>query len=160
LCPVILLIAITYPFLGCFEPIFIQERIGKSGNTFLIYKFRSLFSPDENRALINFGQLLRFSSLDELPQLVNVIRGDMSLVGPRPLLPGTLNPEDQLFESRHLLRPGLTGLAQISGRKRITLEEKLQLDLDYISSWSIQMDLVIMLKTWPVLFDATNQLDQ
>ncbi len=155
LSPVMLATAILVRlFLG--HPIlFRQKRPGYKEKLFTLYKFRSMTNergekgellPDELR-LHSFGRLLRASSLDELPELFNIIKGDMSIVGPRPLLEHYLPLYDKEQRRRHGVRPGLTGLAQISGRNAISWEEKFRLDLEYIDNISFISDLEIILKT-------------
>jgi lipopolysaccharide/colanic/teichoic acid biosynthesis glycosyltransferase len=146
-----------------------QERVGRYGRTFIAYKFRSmrqdaemlrdglengnnhdsptLFKMRRDPRVTRVGRLLRRTSLDELPQLINVARGDMSLVGPRPPLPR----EVMHYEPRHLQRlavtPGLTGLWQVRGRSELPFEEMVSLDLEYIERWSLWLDLAILLRT-------------
>lgn len=129
--------------------LFSQERAGLGGEVFKMYKFRSMIEgagTDEER-LTPFGLALRATSLDELPSMINVFRGEMSLVGPRPLLPGylPLYTEDQA--RRHNVRPGLTGLAQISGRNLLSWEERFELDVDYVETASLAVDAKILLGT-------------
>ena len=133
--------------------IFRQWRPGLHERPFEMLKFRTMRSApvgvelsDELR-LTGFGRLLRQSSLDELPELVNVIRGEMSVVGPRPLLLEYLPLYDQHQRRRHETRPGLTGLAQVSGRNRVTWERRLQLDVEYVDRWSMLLDFEIMWRT-------------
>lgn len=135
--------------------IFKQERPGKDEKIFTLYKFRTMTDekdengnllPDEQR-LTKFGKILRSTSLDELPELVNIIKGDMSIVGPRPLLVEYLRCYTEEERKRHEVRPGLTGLAQISGRNSISWEEKFKEDLRYIQHISFINDLRIVLKT-------------
>lgn len=135
--------------------IFKQERPGKDEKIFTLYKFRTMTDekdengnllPDEQR-LTKFGKILRSTSLDELPELINIIKGDMSIVGPRPLLVEYLRCYTEEERKRHEVRPGLTGLAQISGRNSISWEEKFKEDLRYIQHISFINDLRIVLKT-------------
>lgn len=135
--------------------LFTQPRPGKDGCIFTFYKFRTMTDErdadgnllsDEQR-LTTFGQFLRETSLDELPQLWNVLKGDMSLVGPRPLIVDYLDRYTSEQARRHEVKPGITGLAQIKGRNSINWEEKLQLDVWYIDNWSLQMDLNILFLT-------------
>lgn len=135
--------------------IFKQKRPGKDEKIFEMYKFRSMTNmkdsngnllPDELR-LTRFGKKLRETSLDELPELFNILKGDMSIVGPRPQL-----IKDMIFmtphqRKRHIVLPGLTGLAQINGRNNISWNEKIKWDLRYIQNISFHLDLVIMIKT-------------
>jgi lipopolysaccharide/colanic/teichoic acid biosynthesis glycosyltransferase len=133
-----------------FPIFFTQKRLGKSGKVFFLWKFRTL-STDEDKELHQriffWGNLLRASNLDELPQLWNVLKGEMSLVGPRPL------PVDyeQLFSNeqnkRHEVRPGITGLAQVNGKNNLSWDEKFRFDLEYVNKVSFVLDLKILFKT-------------
>ena len=116
------------------------------------------FLSDEQRLTI-VGNFIRKTSLDELPQLINVIKGDMSVVGPRPLLVEYLNLYSKRQKKRHLVKPGITGLAQINGRNRITWEEKFEYDLYYVNNLSFFLDLKILIKTIAKVFysDGINQ---
>jgi len=143
---------------GCFlgRPIlFRQQRPGFKGRPFTIYKFRTMkdtrgsdgkLLPDEQR-LPAFGRFLRSTSIDELPELFNVIKGDMSLVGPRPLLMEYLDRYTPEQQRRHDVRPGITGWAQINGRNAITWDEKFRLDLWYVDHHSFLLDLKILVFT-------------
>lgn len=143
------------------RPVFFKQmRPGLNGKMFSLIKFRTMDAavdakgtplPDEAR-LTRFGRLLRASSLDELPELWNVLCGDMSLVGPRPLLSSYLGRYTQEQMRRHEVRPGLTGWAQINGRNSISWEEKFTLDVWYVDHQSFWLDLIIILRTiWLVL---------
>jgi lipopolysaccharide/colanic/teichoic acid biosynthesis glycosyltransferase len=134
--------------------LFRQTRPGMHGEPFQMVKFRTMLPNDPERGLVddasrmtNFGRLLRSTSLDELPTLWNVIRGDMSLVGPRPLLMRYLARYSPEQARRHDVRPGLTGLAQISGRNALSWEDKFRLDVDYVDHASFLGDLRILLTT-------------
>lgn len=134
--------------------IFAQKRPGLHGRVFTLYKFRSMRTPDAARGLVSdeqrltgFGRLLRSTSLDELPTLWNVLRGDMSLVGPRPLLVEYLDHYSPEQARRHEVRPGITGLAQANGRNALTWEEKFRWDVEYVDSRSFRLDLRILAKT-------------
>lgn len=144
--------------LGC-PALFKQERPGRHGAVFMLYKFRSMSEkkdssgnllPDEER-LTKFGKLLRQSSLDELPELFNILKGDMSFVGPRPLLVRYLARYNAEQARRHEVRPGLTGWAQVNGRNAVTWEEKFKLDVWYVDHWSLLLDLKIMFMTIAVV---------
>ena len=135
--------------------IFKQKRPGKNEKTFTLYKFRTMTDkkdidgnllPDEYR-LTKFGKFLRSTSLDELPELINIIKGDMAIVGPRPLLVEYLPYYTEEEKHRHDVRPGLTGLAQVNGRNAISWEEKLKYDTEYIKEISFYSDLKIIFKT-------------
>jgi undecaprenyl phosphate N,N'-diacetylbacillosamine 1-phosphate transferase len=142
--------------------IFKQERAGKEGKPFIFYKFRTMridadpfgASPKsgEDPRLTKIGKLLREYSIDELPQLFNVLKGDMSFVGPRPLYMSQIAEWDERQKKRLLVKPGLTGLAQISGRGELTREEKLELDVEYVETTSFRLDLKIIFVTIAQVF--------
>jgi lipopolysaccharide/colanic/teichoic acid biosynthesis glycosyltransferase len=157
LSPVILIIAIAIYFRMGYPVIFIQPRPGKNARIFNFYKFRTMTDecdakgnllPDEKR-LTPFGEFLRQTSLDELPQLWNVLKGDMSLVGPRPLLVQYLDRYSLEQARRHNVKPGITGWAQINGRRLLDgcWEEKFRLDIWYIDNWNLWLDLKILVLT-------------
>lgn len=134
--------------------IFAQERPGKGGRIFTLYKFRSMRSVDESRGWVTdadrltpFGVKLRSTSLDELPSLWNVLRGDMSVVGPRPLLVEYLDHYTSEQARRHEVRPGVTGLAQVTGRNTISWEDKFAQDVRYVDRRSVGLDLRIVVAT-------------
>ena len=132
--------------------LFRQDRVGKDEAIFRIYKFRSMRDPaypgepDEAR-LTRVGRFIRSTSLDELPQLLNVLKGDMSLVGPRPLLVRYLPRYSPRQRLRHSVLPGLTGWAQVSGRNSLSWEEKFEHDVWYVEHWSVGLDLKIALRS-------------
>lgn len=134
--------------------LFHQQRPGLHGEIFQMTKFRTMREPRDGQdpepdadRLAPLGRRLRALSLDELPTLVNVVRGDMSLVGPRPLLVSYLDRYTPEQARRHEVRPGITGLAQVSGRNTLTWEEKFQLDVEYVDRRSLCLDLGILLKS-------------
>lgn len=133
--------------------LFRQERPGLHGVPFTMVKFRTMRTPqqagtdDDAARLTRVGRLLRATSLDELPTLLNVVRGDMSLVGPRPLLVEYLDRYTPTQARRHEVRPGLTGLAQVSGRNDQTWDERLRLDVEYVDTWTVAGDLRILART-------------
>lgn len=137
------------------SPVFAQPRPGLHGKLFRLYKFRTMSEArdasgqllTDNERLTPLGRSLRRSSLDELPELFNVLKGDMSLVGPRPLLPEYLDRYSPEQSRRHEVRPGITGWAQVNGRNAITWEEKFDLDVWYVDNWSVGLDLKIIGKT-------------
>jgi len=139
--------------------LFPQVRIGKDGRPFVAYKFRSMVDQATSMGLglnvaINdpritrVGKFLRNTSLDELPQLYNIIRGDMSLVGPRPTLPYQVAAYNDFQRRRLQVKPGITGWAQINGRNAIPWEERIKLDVWYVENWSLRLDLYILLRTF------------
>jgi lipopolysaccharide/colanic/teichoic acid biosynthesis glycosyltransferase len=136
-------------------PLFRQARPGRNEKVFTLVKFRTMSNatrpdgtlrPDAER-LTAFGRWLRATSLDELPELWNVVTGDMSLVGPRPLLVQYLDRYDSEQRRRHLVRPGITGWAQVHGRNALSWEEKFALDVWYVDNWSLWLDCVILWRT-------------
>lgn len=155
LSPVLLVLTVLGAVKMKGNPFFTQQRPGKDEKIFRLIKFRSMTCetdengnplPDEQR-LTKYGKLLRSTSLDELPELINILKGDMSIVGPRPLL-----VRDMVFMSaeqrrRHSVRQGLTGLAQVSGRNNISWEQKLEYDLEYIENITFFGDVKIILRT-------------
>ncbi len=142
--------------------LFRQERAGRTGRPFTFYKFRTMrpgvdpFGPSpksgDDPRLTRLGRFLREYSLDELPQLVSILKGDMSLVGPRPLYVAQMAEWDERQKKRLLVKPGLTGLAQISGRGTLTREEKLELDARYVERASLGLDAWILLATFVRVF--------
>lgn len=129
--------------------LFRQLRPGLHGETFTLVKFRSMRTGDgsDEQRLTPFGRRLRSTSLDELPELFNVLRGDMSLVGPRPLLVEYLDQYDERQSRRHEVRPGLTGLAQVTGRNTTSWPERIELDVRYVETVSFLLDVKIVLLT-------------
>jgi lipopolysaccharide/colanic/teichoic acid biosynthesis glycosyltransferase len=136
--------------------LFWQQRPGLGGRPFNLYKFRTMkaaYAPD-GRELIDeervstFGNILRRTRLDELPQLINILRGDMSFIGPRPLLP---RDQDDAYRARLLVRPGLTGWAQVVGGRAISAEDKAALDVWYVKHANLLLDLKVVLKTIPII---------
>lgn len=153
LSPLLLIVAVLLRLtLG--SPVFFrQTRIGKGEKPFSILKFRTMKSgdgPDEER-LTPFGQWLRATSIDELPELWNILIGDMSLVGPRPLLPEYLPHYTAREQLRHRMRPGITGLAQVNGRNAIGWDARLALDAEYVENFSFANDLKILWRTVAVV---------
>ena len=140
--------------------LFQQDRPGRNEKIFKLYKFRSMKDVDvaagliaDEERLTDFGRLLRSTSLDELPSLVNVLKGDMSFVGPRPLLVSYLDRYSPVQARRHEVRPGITGLAQVNGRNHLAWEEKLSMDVKYVDSVSPCADIMILLKTAATVFN-------
>lgn len=154
------------------HPVFVHERIGFEGRRFRVYKFRTMYidanerleelletSEESRRAwerdyklkddprITNIGNFLRKTSLDELPQLINVLKGEMSLVGPRPITEDEIAKYGDYFEYFTAVKPGITGLWQVSGRNDIEYEERIQLDVWYVRNWSIELDIQILIKT-------------
>jgi len=145
--------------------LFTQKRVGKEGKEFKIYKFRTMLtfedsfypdgSPIENYDRITkVGNILRKTSIDELPQLINIFIGDMSIVGPRPTLSYQVEKYDDNQARRLKVKPGLTGLAQVNGRNSLSWEQKIQYDIDYVENITFLSDLKIILKTFVVVFKS------
>ncbi|MDI6716071.1 MAG: sugar transferase [Actinomycetota bacterium] len=173
LAPVMLAIAFGIKFSSPGPIFFHQKRIGQHGRIINVIKFRtmsedadamvdrlSMLRSQKDQAcqikddprVFPFGKFLRTTSLDELPQLINIVKGEMSLVGPRPLVPEEIETSDELTLKRLEVKPGLTGLAQIGGRGNLTFDERMQMDLKYVDNQSLLMDLKILLITiWQVL---------
>jgi len=166
LSPLLLIIGATIKLFSKGPAIFKQERTGKGGKGFIFYKFRTMkldvdpfgASPksSEDPRLTKIGKLLREYSLDELPQLFNVLKGDMSIVGPRPLYVSQMSEWNERQKKRLLVKPGLTGLAQIHGRGELTREEKLELDVKYVETAGFLADMKIILATIAQVFGRKN----
>lgn len=152
--PIILVTAILVRVKLGSPVIFRQPRPGRNERIFTLYKFRSMKDVNEAKGLVTdeqrltrFGRVLRSTSIDELPSLFNVLRGDMSLVGPRPLLVDYLDRYTPTQARRHEVRPGMTGLAQVRGRNSLSWDEKFALDVEYVDNRSIWLDLQILVET-------------
>ena len=166
LLPVFVITVIAIRLSGKGPAVFRQERAGKGGKPFVFCKFRTM-RPDvdpfgaspksgEDPRLTKVGMFLRQYSLDELPQLFNILKGDMSIVGPRPLYVSQMAEWNERQKKRLLVKPGLTGLAQISGRGELTREEKLELDVKYVETASLLTDTKIILATIAQVFGRKN----
>jgi len=139
--------------------LFWQKRVGRGGRLFYVVKFRSMaerqtgpgLSREGDVRITPFGRFLRRLKLDELPQFYNVLKGDMSIVGPRPPIPYEVEAYELWHRKRLDMKPGLTGLWQVSGRNRLPFEEMVRLDLFYIENWSLLLDLKIILRTGLVM---------
>lgn len=172
LLPILLAAAIAVVVTSPGPPVFRQERIGRNGRPFNLYKFRSMrrsaeeerdklghineasgpvFKIKEDPRITRLGRFLRRSSIDELPQLWNVLRGDMSLVGPRPPLPEEVAEYSDWERQRLLVKPGITCIWQVSGRSEIDFETWVQMDIDYINRWSPKLDLELLARTIPAV---------
>jgi lipopolysaccharide/colanic/teichoic acid biosynthesis glycosyltransferase len=182
--PLLAIVAVIVLVTSPGSPLFRQTRLGQDRRPFVLYKFRTMYdrSPNDvhreyvSRLLTDdqpptggrqglfklendprvtpIGRLLRRTSIDELPQLLNVIRGEMSLVGPRPVLPWEGELIGSAYSDRFLVKPGITGLWQISGRNKLAMRQGFALDVDYVSNQSFWFDLVILLKTVPVVLST------
>lgn len=145
------------------SPFYLHERPGYKGRPFILYKLRTMQSVEGDQAgncnlarITRFGRFLRATSIDELPQVINVLRGDISLVGPRPLEMHYLPHYDEKQRRRHDVKPGITGLAQINGRNQLGWEEKFAFDVQYVDNISFQLDLQILLKTIGKVFSMSG----
>jgi exopolysaccharide biosynthesis polyprenyl glycosylphosphotransferase len=175
--PVLMLIALAVRLTSRGPALFRQRRVGRDGQTFTLWKFRSMYADAEQRRaelvaenvydgvlfkvkadprVTPVGQFLRRHSLDELPQLFNVLLGDMSLVGPRPPLSTEVEEYDRHAHRRLLVKPGMTGLWQVSGRSDLSWDETVRLDLQYIESWSLALDISLLAKTFLIVVRGTG----
>ncbi len=159
LSPILLIVALLVRTKLGAPVIFKQKRPGLNEKIFEMYKFRTMtdekdengeLMPDEVR-LTSFGKKLRSTSLDELPELINIFKGDMSIVGPRPLLVSYLERYSSEQKKRHAVKPGITGLAQVEGRNSLSWEEKFNFDIEYVNSVSFLLDIKIVFKTVSVV---------
>jgi len=160
--PVFLAVALLIRLESAGEVFYVQKRVGKNGRVFRLYKFRSMVEDaegetgpvwaerDDNR-VTRVGRFIRRTGLDEFPQLINVLRGEMSLVGPRPERSFFVKQHPELTQWRLSVKPGLTGLAQIHGRYELTLGEKVQYDLYYIQNYSLVLDIEILIRTFAMI---------
>lgn len=153
--PIIIIVGIILSFSNQGRPFFLQKRPGKNERIFTIIKFKTMndrrdsqnqLLPDAER-LTAIGRFVRSTSLDELPQLLNVLFGDMSFVGPRPLLPQYLPLYNNHQKQRHNVKPGITGWAQVNGRNTVSPEQKFELDVWYVNNQSLLLDIKILLMT-------------
>lgn len=166
LSPLLLLLAVLVRVKLGSPILFTQERPGKNEKIFRLYKFRTMTEqkndkgellPDAVR-LTKFGKILRATSLDELPELLNILKGDMSFIGPRPLLISYLSYYSEKEKIRHTVRPGLTGLAQASGRNFLNWDIRLLKDIEYVEHLSFIMDVKVILKTIHILFGKEDSV--
>ena len=155
LAPILVFIAVFLTISNQGSPFFIQQRPGKNQRIFKIIKFKTMndardasgrLLPDAKR-LTTVGKFVRKFSLDEIPQFLNVLKGDMSLIGPRPLLPNYLHLYSDFQNQRHLVKPGITGWAQVNGRNAISWDQKFEYDIWYVTNISFSLDLKIFYKT-------------
>lgn len=155
LSPIFALLIIALALANKGNAFFVQKRPGKNENIFSIIKFKTMNdSTDENGSLLpdserltTIGKIVRKTSLDELPQLINIVKGDMSFIGPRPLLIRYLPFYSEIEKKRHSIRPGITGLAQVSGRNILNWDDRLKKDIEYVENFSFSLDCKIFIKT-------------
>ncbi|MCX7904019.1 MAG: sugar transferase [Caloramator sp.] len=162
LSPLFLIIAVLIKLDSEGEVFFRQERAGLNGRPFMIYKFRTMvknaekigdgyYTGENDPRITRIGKFLRKTSLDELPQLINILKGEMSVIGPRPTLMYQVEKYDDFQRKRLLMRPGVTGLAQVNGRNSLSWPERIKYDVYYVENWNIWMDIKIFFKTFLVV---------
>lgn len=164
LSPIMILVALLVKINLGSPVIFTQKRAGLKGEVFKLYKFRSMTNEtDENGVLLpnkqrltKFGKILRSTSMDELPELINILKGDMSIIGPRPLLVEYLERYNNEQKKRHDVRPGLTSLTAVNGRASLSWEDKLSMDVWYVKNVNFLLDVKIILKTVVTVFKREN----
>lgn len=162
LSPVFIIITTGLYFANNGKPFFFQRRPGKNEKIFSIIKFKTMNDKKDGdgnllsdaKRLTPIGSFVRKTSLDEIPQLINVLKGDMSLIGPRPLLPQYLPLYNETQKRRHLVRPGITGWAQVNGRNAISWTKKFELDVWYVDNVSLSTDLKVFLTTFKKVFKS------
>ena len=155
LSPILVLVIVLLAIANNGKPFFFQMRPGLNGHLFKIIKFKTMNDKkdsngnllDDTKRLTKVGNFVRKTSLDEIPQLINVLKGDMSLIGPRPLLPEYLPLYNEEQKKRHNVRPGITGWAQVNGRNAISWQQKFEYDVWYVNHLNFKLDLKIILKT-------------
>lgn len=166
LSPMLVILAVLVKVMLGSPVIFKQERPGRNEKIFTLYKFRTMTDkcdaegrllPDSER-LTTFGRLLRTLSLDELPELINIFKGDMSIIGPRPLLVSYLPYYSEREKKRHSVRPGLTGLAQVSGRNYLDWDKRLEKDVEYVEKLSFGMDMKVLKMTVKTVLGHTDEV--
>nr|WP_042243326.1 sugar transferase [Jejuia pallidilutea] len=167
LLPLFIIIFIILLFINNGKPFFFQERPGKNERIFKIMKFKTMTDkkdsngnllPNEDR-MTTFGSFLRRTSLDEIPQLINILKGDMSLIGPRPLRVHYLPYYTKEEAVRHTVKPGVTGLAQVSGRNALSWDDKLALDIKYVHTITFLNDFKILIKTFKKVFSGNEKIE-
>ena len=147
---------------------FIQNRVGKHGRIFRVIKFRTMvpnaenigagiYNEDDDPRFTKIGFFLRRTSIDEIPQFINILKGEMSVVGPRPMLSVIVDEYREQYEQILKVNPGITGLAQISGRNELPRSKRLAYDIEYVKNWNIRMDLAILAKTIAVVVTGEGQ---
>lgn len=164
--PVFLIVWVCLLIVNNGSPFFIQERPGLNEKIFKIIKFKTMndkkdkdgvLLPDTER-LTRVGSFIRKTSLDEIPQLINILKGEMSLIGPRPLLPEYLGLYNEVHERRHEVRPGVTGLAQVKGRNQMKFSERFNLDVYYVDHLSLKLDLEILFNTIKIVIFGSSTI--
>jgi lipopolysaccharide/colanic/teichoic acid biosynthesis glycosyltransferase len=164
LSPILLLVTLFLAIANNGKPFFFQLRPGKNEKLFKIIKFKTMNDKkdaagnllDDKERLTAIGNFVRKTSLDEIPQLINVLKGDMSLIGPRPLLPEYLPLYSNEQKKRHLVKPGITGWAQVNGRNAISWQQKFEYDVWYVNHLSFKLDLQILLRTFKKVIQSKD----
>ena len=163
LLPVFLIISLLIILEDGYPVFFVQDRVGLNGKIFKMYKFRSfkknadlsnIYTYSNDPRISKVGKFIRRFSIDELPQLLNIIKGDMSFIGPRPNLPFQYQTLNDIQRQRYLVKPGITGLAQINGRNKLKWEERIYYDLIYIKNYNLLLDLYILYKTFFIVISG------
>lgn len=165
LSPLLVIVAFAVKYSSRGEIIFRQKRAGRDGKDFTIYKFRTMvqdapkselgsYCYQDDPRITGIGHILRKTSLDELPQFINILKGEMSFVGPRPDLPHHVEKYSPFQKKRLQMKPGITGWAQVNGRNQLSWEERIKLDVEFIESWSLLSDIRIILKTLAVVLSG------
>jgi len=160
--PLWIIIAIIIKLEASGPVFFVQKRVGKDGNDFFMYKFRTMVVGAENMGsgieiekndsrITGVGNILRVTSLDEAPQFINILKGEMSFIGPRPTIRAQVDKYNQRQMRRLEVKPGITGLAQVSGRNSLSWEKRIEKDIEYIDNYSLLLDLKIFFKTFSVV---------
>lgn len=171
--PFFIIIALLIKLTSKGKVLFKQERIGQNGKVFNIYKFRTMiegaektgsknYSFDGDPRVTRIGKILRNTSIDELPQLLNIIKGEMSIIGPRPVLtyfPWKFEEYTNEQLQRFILKPGVTGLAQINGRKQVEWEKRIKFDIEYVKHYSFALDIKIIIKTITQVLKMENNIN-
>lgn len=163
--PIFFIIALGIKLTSKGPIFFIQDRVGKDGKDFKIYKFRTMvqnaehigsgiYTEENDPRITKIGRFLRKTSLDELPQLINILKGDMSIIGPRPTLRYQVDKYNEYQMGRLKMRPGVTGLAQVNGRNSLPWSKRIEYDIEYVNNYSLWLDLKIMIKTVKVVLTA------
>jgi lipopolysaccharide/colanic/teichoic acid biosynthesis glycosyltransferase len=160
--PLLLMLIISLSYFNQGKPFFFQLRPGKNGKIFKIIKFKTMNDKkdvagnlmSDNQRLTKIGKFVRKTSLDEIPQLINVVKGDMSLIGPRPLLPEYLPLYDEIQKRRHEVKPGITGWAQVNGRNAISWQQKFEYDVWYVENLNFFLDIKILFLTVKKVFKS------
>ena len=155
LIPVYIVVGALIKIIDKEQILFMQSRTGLNGKEFKIYKFRTM----KNKKVTKLGHFLRNTSIDELPQVFNVLEGNMSIIGPRPWVPEYYENFNKEQKKRVQVRPGLVGLAQVNGRRNINIFEKIEFDLEYVNNMSFVNDLKIILKSFRIMIEEESTID-